>query len=230
MGQMHVQRALEMENGPQTVIATDVNDARLDSLKMSGSPLARKHGKELLLTNPTTASESLAALVERVTGGRLADDVVLCVPSGPLMEESARLLAADGMLVFFAGVPVGTLINVDINNIFLHNMQLTGTSGSTMDDQRMVVQKTTLRQLSPILSVAAVGGIEAALDGLDAMMASKYTGKIIIFPQLTSLPLLGLADLKERYPEIGAKLGENDSWTVAAEQALFEKFWSESQA
>jgi D-arabinose 1-dehydrogenase-like Zn-dependent alcohol dehydrogenase len=158
----------------------------------------------------------------------MADDVVVCVPVGPLMEEAAKLLASDGMLVFFAGVPVGTMINVDINNIYLNNMQLTGTSGSTMDDQRMVVQKTTAKELSPILSVAAVGGIEAALDGLDAMMTSKFTGKIIIFPQLTNLPLLGLNELKERYPDIGEKLGENNAWTVAAEQALFEKFWFET--
>ncbi len=225
MGQMHVQRALEMDNGPKVVIATDVNDVRLASLEMSGSPIARKHGKEFILINPTTASESLMALVERKTGGNMADDVVLCVPSGPLMEESAKLLAPEGMLVFFAGVPTGTMINVDIDDIFLHNMQLTGTSGSTMDNQRMVVQKTTAGELSPILSVAAVGGMEAALDGLDAMMSSKFTGKIVIFPQLPHLPLLGLAELKEKYPDVGAKLGENNSWTVEAEQAIIEKFW-----
>ncbi len=225
MGQMHVQRALEMDDGPKTVIATDVNDVRLAALEQAGASIARKQGKEFILINPTTSAESLSALVERKTGGQMADDVVLCVPSGPLMEESARLLAPEGMLVFFAGVPVGTMIQVDINNIFLRNMQLTGTSGSTMDDQRMVVEKTTAGQLSPILSVAAVGGMDAAVEGLDAMMASKYTGKIVVFPQLVHLPLLGLSELKEKYPDIGEKLGENNAWTVEAEQALLEKFW-----
>ncbi len=229
MGQMHVQRALEMDNGPRLVIATDVNDVRLEALKKSAAPIARQHDKEFIITNPTTSTESLYDLVARVTGGKLADDVVLCVPSGPLMEESAGLTAQEGMLVFFAGVPAGTMINVKIDDIFLHNMQLTGTSGSSMDDQRMVVEKTTAKQLSPILSVAAVGGIQAALDGLDAMMTSKYTGKILIFPQLVNLPLLGLAELKEKYPDVGAKLGENNAWTVEAEQALFEKFWYENQ-
>jgi len=71
----------------------------------------------------------------------MADDVVVCVPSGSLMEESAKYLGEDGMLVFFAGVAIGTTIQIDINNIFLHNMQLTGTSGSTMNDQRLVIQK-----------------------------------------------------------------------------------------
>lgn len=226
MGQMHVQRALEMENGPKTVIATDVNDTRLAALEKIGLPIARKLGKELILINPNTSSESLAELVTRKTSGKMADDVNVCVPVGPLMQDSARLLGPDGMLIFFAGVPVGTMIDVDINNIFLHNMQLTGTSGSTMNDQRLVVQKTTAKELSPILSVAAVGGIEAAVDGLDAMMTSKYTGKIIIFPQLSGLPLMGLAELKEKHPDIGARLSENGSWTVEAEEALIEKFWA----
>jgi L-sorbose 1-phosphate reductase len=96
-----------------------------------------------------------------------------------------------------------------------------------MNDQRMVVSKTTAKELSPILSVAAVGGMNAALEGLDAMMASKFTGKIVIFPQLPQLPLLGLAELAEKYPDIAAKLGENNAWTVEAEQAIFEKFWRE---
>jgi len=39
--------------------------------------------------------------------------------------------------------------------------------------------------------------MDAALDGLDALMTGKYTGKIVIFPQLINLPLMGLSELKE---------------------------------
>jgi threonine dehydrogenase-like Zn-dependent dehydrogenase len=229
MGQMHVQRALEMENGPKVVIASDLNNERLAALGKVAVPIAHRCNRELILVNPNASSESLAALVERKTGGRMADDVVICVPSGPLMEESARVVGPEGMLVFFAGAAIGTIIKVNINDIFLHNMQLTGTSGSTMNDQRLVIQKTMEGKLSPILSVAAVGGIEAALDGLNALMTGKYTGKVVIFPQLSNLPLIGLAELKEKYPDIGEKLGENNSWTVDAEKALIEKFWFENQ-
>ena len=41
--------------------------------------------------------------------------------------------------------------------------------------------------------------------------------------------MVGLAELKERYPDVGGKLGENNSWTAEAEQALFEKFWYETK-
>jgi len=59
MGQMHVQRALEMENGPKVVIATDVNDVRLASLERNAAAVAQSHHKELILINPTTSSETL---------------------------------------------------------------------------------------------------------------------------------------------------------------------------
>ena len=48
MGQMHVQRALELPNGPWIVIATEVSDDRLQTLREMFAPLAQKQGKEIL--------------------------------------------------------------------------------------------------------------------------------------------------------------------------------------
>ncbi|KPV45830.1 alcohol dehydrogenase, partial [Kouleothrix aurantiaca] len=48
MGQMHVQRALELSNGPRTVIATDVNDERLATLAQMFTSLAEQRGKHLV--------------------------------------------------------------------------------------------------------------------------------------------------------------------------------------
>ena len=141
------------------------------------------------------------------------------------MEASFKLAGPNGMLVLFAGAAVGTKMSIDISNIYLNNQQLTGTSGSTLNDQRMVIQNTLDKHLSPILSVAAVGGMEAALDGLEAMMTGKYAGKVVIFPQVTGFPLTGLNVMHEQYPDIAEKLGENYAWTLEAERTLIEKFW-----
>ena len=62
-----------------------------------------------------------------------------------------------------------------------------------------------------------MGGIEAARDGLEALMEGRFAGKIVIFPQLTGLPLLELAELAENYPSIGALMDDGHSWTWAAE-------------
>ncbi|MFN8458514.1 MAG: alcohol dehydrogenase catalytic domain-containing protein [Anaerolineae bacterium] len=59
MGQMHVQRAIELENGPAVIIATDVSSMRLAALAERFSGLAEAHHKQLLTFNPGAAQESL---------------------------------------------------------------------------------------------------------------------------------------------------------------------------
>ncbi|MGD8968343.1 MAG: zinc-binding dehydrogenase [Anaerolineae bacterium] len=225
MGQMHVQRAIELAQGPSVVIATDINPERLAALKDSSIPLAQERGKRLIAFNPSEAEESLHDLVMRETDGRGADDVVVCVPVAPLMADSAQLMAPDGMLVLFAGVPNGTMAPLDMSVVYRHNAQYTGTSGSTMDDQRMVVRKTLAGELSPNRSVAAIGGIEAAQDSVRAMMEGDYPGKIVVFPQLTGVPLTGLSELTETLPHVAERLGPGDVWTREAERELIERYW-----
>ena len=67
--------------------------------------------------------------------------------------------------------------------------------------------------------------MEAAADAIESVIESKYPGKVVIFPQIHNLPLMGLKELQERLPEVAAKLGEDLMWTNEAEVALIEKMW-----
>ena len=225
MGQMHVQRAIEMPNGPQLVIATDINDMRLGALFTRFSALAEENGVRLVTFNPQKDGGSLRDLVFGLTNDEGADDVIVSVPAAAVMEEAATLMNKNGMLVLFAGVPNGTYAPIDLNATFQHNQQLTGTSGSALADQAAVIQKTVDQELSPNRSVAAVGGLEAAKEGVEAMMDGRYPGKVVIFPQLEGLPLLGLPQLAEKYPDVAEKLAPGGVWTAEAEAALINRFW-----
>ncbi|MBP8864277.1 MAG: zinc-binding dehydrogenase, partial [Anaerolineae bacterium] len=207
------------------VVATDVNAGRLAILEAQFAPLAAQHGKTLVIFNPNAVKKSLAELVRELTGGQGADDVVVSVPAAAVMADAATLLKADGMLVFFAGVPNGTYAPLDLSLIYLHNAQFTGTSGSTLADQQLVINKALAGKLSPNRSVAAVGGLNVAAEGARAMMEGRFAGKIVIYPQLIGLPLLGLAELAEQYPDIGAAMGPGHVWTNEAERRLIETFW-----
>lgn len=225
MGQMHVQRAIELPNGPRLIIATEINDDRLQAVLERFEPLARKNGRELLIFNPMSSDSSLRDFVFDATDQLGADDVVVSVPHAGVMTEAATLMNPNGMLVFFAGVPNGTMAPLDLSAVYLNNAQFTGTSGLTLDDQRMVMERALDGSLSPGRSVAAIGGMNAAQDGIEAMMDGRYPGKIVIFPQIPDLPLLGLDDLATELPEIAEYLGEGNVWTVAAEEALIETYW-----
>ena len=227
MGQMHVQRAIEKKDGPAVIVASEVNPERAAVLRKIAAPLAEQNHKRFELYNPTMGDGSLQDFLEEKTGERLVDDAVVCAPIVQLMEETAGVLKPDGMLVLFAGVPIGSFMKVNFNDVFLHNQQFTGTSGSTLEDQQTILKKTLNGELNPNRSVAAIGGMEVAREGLEALISGTYAGKIVIFPQISGLPLIGLHELKDRYPAIAEGLGENDLWTLDAERALFEQFWKE---
>ncbi len=155
------------------------------------------------------------------SGGRGADDVIVTAPTADAVRTADAVMATDGMLVLFAGLPVGTRASVDLSRAFLHGAQYTGTSGSRIADQQRVVQKTIAGELAPGHALAAVGGMEAAPDGLRALMENRFPGKIVIFPQLRGLPLTSLADLAANDPGLAAALGDGGVWTNDAEAILF---------
>ena len=227
MGQMHVQRSIELPNGPSKVIATEVSDMRLEAIMERFGPLAASNNCELLTFNPQTSKQSLHDFVMEVTGGQGAEDVVVSVPIAAVMAEADTLMHKDGMLVFFAGVPNGTQANLNLSNVYLNNAQYTGTSGLTLEDQRQVLQQAGNATLNPGRSVGAIGGMIHAREGIQAMIEGRFAGKIIIFPQIPDLPLIGLDELHKTHPDIAAKLEPGNMWTTEAEEALFEKYWKE---
>jgi threonine dehydrogenase-like Zn-dependent dehydrogenase len=225
MGQMHVQRAIELPNGPKKIIVTEVSDQRLQAVKDRFSPLAEQKGVELLIFNPQTSEQSLYDFVMESTANRGAEDVVVSVPIAGLMAEADTLMTGDGMLVFFAGVPNGTMAPLNLSKVYLNNAQFTGTSGLSLDDQTLVLDQFSRGELFPGRSIGAIGGMQVVKEGIKAVVDGSYSGKISIFPQLQDLPLLGLDELREKLPEVGSKLDSNGMWTREAEAALFEMFW-----
>ena len=221
MGQMHIQRALEMADGPSTIIAIDPDAERTQVMLDKLAPLAAERGKTLVPVDPTVEGAARAA-VDAATDGRGADDVVVSVPVAPVMADAGRLMAADGMLVFFAGIANGTFGPLDLSRVYLDNAQYTGTSGSSIEDQANVLAKATSGSLTPSLNLAAIGGIGAGQDGVNAVLEGSFAGKVVICPQVEGVPLTGLDDLTETLPHVAEHLGPNGEWTNAAEQALIE--------
>jgi threonine dehydrogenase-like Zn-dependent dehydrogenase len=222
MGLMHVQRAIQQPDGPRTIVATEVSDERLKALEDRLAHLAESNDCELLTFNSQTSEQSLRDFVMGITDGRGADDVVVSVPIAGVMAEADTLMNPDGMLVFFAGVPNGTLAPLNLSAVYLDNAQYTGTSGLTIHDQQQVVDLADRGELSPGSIVGAVGGMRAAKDGLQALVDGSYSGKVLIFPQIHDLPLMGLDELKEKVPGVAEKLGPGDTWNGEVERALFD--------
>jgi threonine dehydrogenase-like Zn-dependent dehydrogenase len=222
MGQMHLERALRSPAGPTRLIGVDLDADRLAAARKRLEPIAIPMHRDLQLT--TATGGELKAMVAGMTAGRGADDVIVTAPGPAPIAVGSELLSPGGMLVVFAGVPVGTRAALDLSNVFLNGTQYTGTSGSTIADQQLVIQKTTMGQLSPARAVAAVAGMEAAADALRALVEGRYPGKIVVFPQLHGLALTSIEDLATTDPEFASAMADGGVWTTDAEALLFSRF------
>lgn len=218
MGQMHVQRALQLPNPPAKIVCTDRHDVRLAALESRLGAMAKERGVELVTINVRTTELDHAALAPNGY-----DDIVVMVPSIEAIEEGVPYLAQNGILNVFAGVARGTMATLDVSDIAFKNVRVVGTSGSSIEDMRRTRDLMEKDRLDTGASLAAIGGLSAFRDGLDAVKNSRFPGKTVIFPQIEGLPLTALPDLKDIRPDVYAKLKDGQFWTADAETELLKE-------
>jgi threonine dehydrogenase-like Zn-dependent dehydrogenase len=221
MGQMHTQVAVSWEPGPALVLATDIDDERLSEIQARFGEMASARGTQLVTLNPREMDSSeFDHAVAALTGSGRFDDVVVMVPVPAIIEQGADFVADGGMLNIFAGVPRGTLASLDISAVYLNGTRWVGSSGSKISDLQYTLEQTQKGALSPNHSVAAIGGVNAAAEGIHAVKEGRFPGKIVIWPQLVDLPLIPLPRLAEYLPNVAGKLTPSGAWTVEAEEEL----------
>jgi len=79
---------------------------------------------------------------------------------------------------------------------------------------KLVLAKVVARQLDTNLSVAAVAGLDGAIDGIRAVEKNLVPGKILVYPSCHGLKLTPLPELSGKLP-LAAGV-----WNREAEDAL----------
>lgn len=208
MGQMHVIRNICSRKNNISVIATDMDDARLASLAAKAQPMADACKAELRLVN--TAKTKL---------NEKYSYIALMAPVPVLVAQAIHDAAPACLINIFAGIPAPTKHEIDLDTYIERHCYMFGTSGSTIRDMKIVLDKVQTGQLNTDCSVDAVSGMAGAKDGIAAVENRTLAGKIIVYPQLHDLPLTPLADLATKYPTVAAKL-QAGQWTKEAEEEL----------
>ena len=217
IGRMHLQRAIEIPDGPGTIVCTDVSDSRLEDLRISFEGDAKSKNINLVCLNPTKKDEYNQKMAElRATGG--FDDIIVLAPVPAVISDSANYLANHGVMNIFAGVNRGTMATLNLNDTLDKDIRVIGHSASSVDDMKLMLHDTEAGILKPNRSVAAVGSLEAAKDGLKALKDATYPGKVVIFPNIKYLPVTSLPELEQKLPSVFAKLHNGREWCVEAEQ------------
>lgn len=218
MGRMHVQRAIETSDGPKTIFCTELSDRRLRVVESVYRTDAEAKGIAFTCVSRTDEAAYDQALETIGTHG--FDDIVVLAPAASAVAEAAAYVAPGGVINVFAGLARGTMVSLDLSDVYLNDVRLIGHSGLTTDDMRLALCLVESDKLSLNRLVAAIGSLGAAHDGLQAVRDAAFPGKVVIFPHIKDLPLTPLPDLKDKLPGVYAKLKDGCEWTMEAEEEL----------
>ncbi|HYE07789.1 MAG TPA: alcohol dehydrogenase catalytic domain-containing protein [Planctomycetota bacterium] len=208
MGVMAMVRAVASSASGALVEGGVRNPERAQALTERVRPFAEARGVRIRLFNPET---------ERPEGA--VGYCFLMAPVPALVQQAIADAAERGIINVFAGIPADAPCSIDLDAVAAKRLYFIGTSGSTLDDYRVVLGKVVGGTLDTNLSVGAIAGMGGAIDGLNAVKARTIAGKIVVYPALGEFPLMELDALAQRYPSVGAMLSAG-CWTKAAEDEL----------
>ena len=161
MGQLHIQLA---KKRGATVIASDINPARLDHAKESQADY---------INNPE--EESLTDLIEEISSGVGAQVIFDTTPISKVAEELVELLSNLGKLVLYSSFYPDNPIKISPDTLHKKATQIMGTANSNSSDfveaTKMISEKT-INLSNFIDEVYPLDGIEDAL--ISATKGYKY--------------------------------------------------------
>jgi len=212
MGMMHVIRNICQGSKDISIFAGELDDKRLAALTKIAAPLAKKNGVEYKPYNPTK---------DKITG--TFDYTVLMAPSADLVAGSVDAAGEGGIINIFAGIDVTVAGRINLDDYIEKRLYFVGTSGSVLEDMKEVLAKVAGGWLDTNVCVAAVCGLDGAVEALRAVEGRRIAGKIIVYPPCQGLGLVALEELGEKMPEVAKRLN-NGMWSREAEQKLLEMY------
>jgi threonine dehydrogenase-like Zn-dependent dehydrogenase len=212
MGMMHVIRNICQGIEGVSVFAGDVDEKRLAQLTKIAEPLAKANRVEYATYN---AKEDHS--------GEEFGYTALMVPVGDMVAAAVNQATVKGIINIFAGIPATVTAPIDLDAYIEKRLYFIGTSGSTLDDMKRMLEKVESRRLDTNVSVAAVSGLEGAVDGIRAVENRTISGKILVYPTCKGLGLTELGELQKKHPQMTACL-KDGIWTIEAEKLLLELY------
>lgn len=226
MGQMHVELAILSSDAPSKILVSDMDTERIGHLRAKLAERAAERGIVLEFLNPGTMTneEFEQELTEFVPHG--FDDIIILVPSAKVVDQTLPHLADGGLVNVFAGIPAGETARIPVDRIIRKGIRFTGSSGSSTQDMKDALLAAERHEFEPQSALAAIAGFRAVKEGLKAVAAGTYPGKIVILPDCPDLPLTPF-DPAHMEPELAATLDAHGCYTAETEQYLRNRWRKE---
>jgi len=126
-GLLHLQLARTL--GARRVVATDINEFRLNAAKRFGADVAWQAG------------EYSPARLREVNDGYLADLVIVCTGAAAAIQQALQSVERGGTILFFAPTDPGVSTPISLNEVFWRtDVTLTTSYGASPDDYRAALK------------------------------------------------------------------------------------------
>lgn len=111
--------------GAQRVIMIDLNEHRLEMAKQFGVD-------DIIDSSKVDPIET----VKKLTNGKGADKVISATPANATQTQSIHMVKKGGLVVFFGGVPKGSMTELDCNLIHYNNIWIKGHFGASYSQSK----------------------------------------------------------------------------------------------
>ncbi len=169
-GLLHVQLARAL--GAGRVIATDINDYRLEAAQQFGADATIQ------------AKEDLPSRLCQVNQGRLADLVIVCTGATSAVAQALQAVERGGTVLFFAPTNPGVTIPISVNDLFWRNdITLTTSYAGSPADYAAALELIQARRVHIGEMITHRLGLAEAGLGFQLVADAQNSIKVIIEPQ-----------------------------------------------
>jgi threonine dehydrogenase-like Zn-dependent dehydrogenase len=179
MGRMHVDLALSYR--PRSIVVSDLVAERLRMVRSLFFRRAVGAGVALHTIDVTT--DGLADLIDTLTDGAGADDIIVAVGSPRAIEDAENLAARGAVLNLFGGLKKGEdLVGLDTGIVHYKEINVTGSSGGSPWDIARTLELMASGQIDTAAHITRIGDLEHAPEFLRMIRSQQIDGKAIVYP------------------------------------------------
>ncbi len=168
-GLLHIKLARAL--GAGRVIATDIDDYRLET--------AKKLGADMVIN----AKENVTEKVKQYNDGRLADIVVLCTGALPAVKQAINSVDRGGTLLFFAPTEPGVEIPFPLFDLWNKGVKMVSTYAGGPRDIADAIELIRFKKVTVIDMISHKLPLSEAAKGFKLVAQAQESIKVVLYPQ-----------------------------------------------
>ena len=168
-GLLHIKLARAL--GAGRVIATDIDDYRLET--------AKKLGADMVIN----AKENVTEKAKQYNDGRLADIVVLCTGALPAVKQAINSVDRGGTLLFFAPTEPGVEIPFPLFDLWNKGVKMVSTYAGGPRDIADAIKLIRFKNVTVIDMISHKLPLSEAAKGFKLVAQAQESIKVVLYPQ-----------------------------------------------